>query len=101
MQIAVPVKPAFHAARLRPRLLKNNDLQNTERRYHEKTLIATALLSLTFAVPAFAAEDVQTPDTESQAAVLFEQGSEFLQSNKYEEAKKGFYRGDCAEPKLY
>ena len=42
------------------------------------TLIATALLSLTIAVPASAADGAQAADTQSQAVVLFEQGSVFL-----------------------
>ena len=64
----------------------------------KKTLVAAALLSLTFAVPAFATEGGQTPNAQNQALVLFEQGDSLLQSGKYEEAKKAFAEAIALNP---
>ena len=60
----------------------------------KKTLIATALLSLTLAVPAFAADGAQATDTQSQAVVLFEQGSSLLLDNKHEAGWANRFTGE-------
>jgi tetratricopeptide (TPR) repeat protein len=64
----------------------------------KKALIAAALLSLTFAVPAFAAEGGGTPNAQSRASALVEQGGNSLQSGKYEEAKKAFTEAISLDP---
>ena len=64
----------------------------------KRALIATALLSLSFAVPAFSADGGQPPNAQSQALGLFEQGDSLLQSSKYEEAKKAFTEAIALNP---
>jgi tetratricopeptide (TPR) repeat protein len=64
----------------------------------KKALIVAALLSLTFAVPVFAAEGGQTPNAQSQAVALFQQGDGLLQDGKYEEARKAFAEAIALNP---
>ena len=64
----------------------------------KKALVIAALLSLTFAVTAYAVEGGQTPNAQNQALVLFEQGDSLLQNGKYEEAKKAFTESIALNP---
>lgn len=70
---------------------------NAKRINMKKALVA-ALLSLTLAMPAFAAGGDQTPSVQSQASALLEQAEGLLQSGKYEEAKKTFSEAVAADP---
>jgi tetratricopeptide (TPR) repeat protein len=56
------------------------------------------LLSLTCAVPAFAADSGAAPDARSRAAALVEQGNGLLKSDQYEEAKKAFQDAAVQDP---